>query len=179
MPINIRPATIDDIPALEPLISRSVRALSPGYYNAEQIESALIHIFGIDSQLINDGTYYIAEAEQAAVGCGGWSKRKTLYGGDQAKGAMPDPLLNPAMEAARIRAFYVHPDWARRGIARQILAVCETAAKNANFQAVELVATMPGEPLYQACGYQAIERFEIDLPDGIKLALTKMQKNLV
>ena len=177
MQIQIRQATTDDIPRLNRLISESVRGLSAGYYSPDQIESALIHIFGIDTQLITDGTYYVAEIENRMAGCGGWSKRKTLYGGDQAKEEV-DSLLNPEADAARIRAFFVHPDCARRGIGRRIIEVCEEAAGRARFKAVELVATMPGEPLYRACGYEVIERFDADLPEGVKLPLARMRKEL-
>jgi N-acetylglutamate synthase-like GNAT family acetyltransferase len=177
MQVKIRKATTDDIAPLEALISESVRGLSADYYSDDQIESALVNIFGVDTQLIADRTYYVAEADGRAVGCGGWSKRKTLYGGDQAK-AGADTLLNPETDAARIRAFFVHPDWARRGIGRQIIEVCERAARRERFKAMELVATMPGEPLYQACGYEVVEKFEIELPQGLKLALARMRKEI-
>lgn len=178
MRIQIRQATTIDIPLLNQLITESVRGLSAGYYSRDQIESALIHIFGIDTQLITDGTYYVAEIENRMAGCGGWSKRKTLYGGDQTKIEEGDSLLNPETDAARIRAFFVHPDWARQGIGRRIIEVCEEAAEQARFKAMELAATMPGEPLYKACGYEVIERFDIDLPEGVKLPLAKMRKQL-
>lgn len=176
--IDIRPAKTDDISALEQLISESVRGLSAGYYTSDQIESALIHIFGIDTQLISDGTYYVAQAENQIAGCGGWSKRKTLYGGDQTKTGI-DSLLDPETDAARIRAFFVHPGWARRGIGKQIIEACEKAAVRAGFKVIELAATLPGEPLYRACGYEVVERFEIDLPGGVNLPLAKMSKRLI
>jgi N-acetylglutamate synthase-like GNAT family acetyltransferase len=179
MQIQIRQAIKNDIPPLNQLISESVRGLSTGYYSPDQIEGSLIHFFGIDTQLITDGTYYVAEIENRMAGCGGWSKRRTLYGGDQAKVEEFDSLLNPEAEAARIRAFFVHPDWARRGIGRRIIQVCEEAAEQACFKAVELVATMPGEPLYKACGYEIVERFEIDLPEGVKLPVARMRKQLL
>ena len=178
MQIEIRLATMADVPRLEPLISESVRGLSPGYYTTDQSESALVYIFGVDTNLISDGTYYVAQSENQLVGCGGWSKRKTLYGGDQAKPAAPDDLLNPDTQAARIRAFFVHPDWARRGIGRRIIEVCERAARQADFKTVELVATLPGEPLYKACGYEVAERFDIDLPAGVKLPVARMVKEM-
>jgi N-acetylglutamate synthase-like GNAT family acetyltransferase len=177
MEIKIRQATADDIPALEQLIYESVRGLSVDYYSSEQIESALIHIFGIDTQLISDGTYYVAEAGDQLVGCGGWSKRKTLFGGDQAKEKV-DSLLNPETEPARIRAFFVHPNWARRGIGKQIIDVCERAAGKAHFKEMEMAATMPGEPMYKACGYEVAERFQAELPEGLKLPLARMRKQL-
>ncbi len=126
---EIRPATLTDVPDLEQLIHESVAHLSGDYYSAEQIASALRHVFGVDTQLILDGTYFVVEVEAQIVGSGGWSKRKTLFGGDQMKTSdsgsnATDALLNPAIEAARIRAFYVHPSWARRGIGSLILTTC-------------------------------------------------------
>lgn len=178
MEIRIRKALTSDIPALEQLISESARVLSSGYYTIPQIESAVINIFGVDTQLIADGTYYVAESENQIVGCGGWSKRKTLYGGDRAKADVPDEVLNPKTEPARIRAFFVHPDWSRRGIGRRIIEVCEEAARAAHFATLELAATLPGEPLYKACGYETDERFDISLPDGLKLPVARMRKRI-
>lgn len=175
--MKIRKATTADIAPLEALISESVRGLSAGYYSNDQIESALVNIFGVDTQLIEDRTYYVAEEDGQIVGCGGWSKRETLYGGDQTK-AGADPLLNPETDAARIRAFFVHPKWARRGIGREIIEVCERAARRERFKAMELVATMPGEPLYRACGYEVVEKLEVELPEGVKLALARMRKEM-
>src|SRR2546423_13552151 len=143
MTMTIRTATQEDIPELESLIASSVRVLSLSYYTTQQIESALTNIFGVDSQLIADGTYYVAEIDGRTVGCGGWSKRKTLYGGDQTK-AGADPLLNPTLEPARIRAFFVHPDYARRGIGKSLIERCEEAARAAHFTSIELAATLPG-----------------------------------
>jgi predicted N-acetyltransferase YhbS len=177
MDILIRLAHPSEIPALEQLITRSVRALSVGYYTPEQIESALRYVFGVDTQLIADGTYFVAEANGEIAGCGGWSKRKTLYGGDKMKAA-EDTLLDPAREPARIRAFFVDPAWARRGIGRQIIAACEEAAGAAGFTQLELAATLPGEPLYAAVGYQAIERLEVPMPDGVLVPIVKMGKQL-
>ena len=188
MEIKIRVASMDDIPVLQQLIPLSARGLSQGYYTLEQIESAIKYIFGVDTQLIADGTYYVAEAEGDAlraegvskrqiVGCGGWSKRKTLYGGDQMK-AEQDPLLDPNVDAGRIRAFFIHPSWARRGIGRRIIQACEVAAKADGFTKMELGATLPGEPLYAAMGYEVTERFEIPLPDGITLPCAHMKKQL-
>jgi len=175
--IRVRPATMEDIPDLERLISESVRRLSAPLYTGQQIESALRNVFGVDTQLIKDGTYYVAEVEGRAAGCGGWSRRKTLYGGDQTK-AGEDPLLDPALEPARIRAFFVHPDYARRGIGRRLIERCEEAARAANFSTMELAATLPGEPLYKAFGYQVIERFDIPLPEGLGLPVARMWKQL-
>lgn len=176
--IRIRQATTADIPALQRLIDASVRALSSPYYDQEQIESSLINVFGVDSQIIQDETYFVAEIAGQIVGGGGWSKRKTLFGGDQAKPNEIDELLDPATEAARIRAFYVHPDWSRRGIGRKIAETCEDAAKAAGFTMLELIATLPGEPLYLALGYRIVEPFPIPLPDGQSLPAFRMEKKL-
>lgn len=174
----IRPAHYEDAPALQELIEASVRALSVGFYDARQIESALRHIFGIDSQLIADATYFLVEVEGKIVGCGGWSKRQTLFGGDQLKAEQSDSLLDPATDAARIRAFFVHPAWARQGIGKQIIATCERAAREAGFSRLQLAATLPGEPFYAALGFTTTEHFELQLPDGMPLPLAKMVKCL-
>ena len=177
MEISIRVATMEDIPALQKLIPESARGLSQGYYTRQQIESAIKYIFGVDTQLIADETYYIAEAEGHVVGCGGWSKRKTLYGGDQMK-AEQDPLLDPKEDAGRIRAFFIHPDWARKGIGRRIIEACEKAAKADGFTRMELGATLPGEPLYAAMGYEVTDRFDIPMGDGTTLPCAHMKKEL-
>ena len=166
-----------EVPALEELIAASVRTLSVGYYSSEQIESALIHVFGVDTQLIADGTYFAAELDGQLVGCGGWSKRKTLFGGDQAK-AGTDNLLDPKKEPARIRAFFVHPDFARQGIGKQIIEACDQAAAAAGFRRLELAATLPGEPLYLAVGYEVMERWTHQLAGGVGLPLVRMGKGL-
>lgn len=175
MPVTTRIATLEDIPQLNELIALSVRGLSTEYYTPNQIESAIKYIFGVDTQLIIDSTYYIAEADDVIVGCGGWSKQNTLYGGDQHK-EIEDPLLDSKLDAARIRAFFVHPDYARQGIGRQIINVCEAAAVSAGFNSFELVATLPGVPLYTVMGYVAIERIDAPLPDGEVLGIVKMRK---
>ena len=177
MALVVRLATEQDIPILTHLIPESVRTLSVGYYTDRQIESELVHIFGVDSQLIADGTYYVVVADDQIVGCGGWSKRKTLYGGDQMKGDADD-LLDPAHDAARIRAFFVHPEWTRRGIGRRIIEACEVAARHEGFRRMELGATLPGEPLYAAMGYTVTERFAIAMPDGESLPAAHMVKVL-
>ncbi len=175
MSTTLRLATLDDLPALHALIPASVRGLSQGWYTPQQIESAIRHVFGPDTQLIADGTYFAAEAEGRIVGCGGWSRRRTLYGGDQMKDA-EDPLLDPATEAAKIRAFFVHPDRARQGIASMIMEACRAAAGAAGFGRMELMATLPGEPLYRAFGFQARERVETTLPDGVHVPFVRMDR---
>lgn len=177
MQIQIRPARMAEIPALEQLIARSVRALSLGHYTPRQIELALVHIFGVDSQLIADGTYFVVEADDQLAACGGWSKRRTLYGGDQMK-AGEDNLLDPQTEAARIRAFFVDPAFARRGIGKQLIDACETAARAAGFTRLEMGATLPGEPLYAAVGYRAVEHLAVPLPDNETLPIIRMEKQL-
>lgn len=175
--ITTRLATFNDIPELQQLIGLSVRGLSTGYYTRQQIESAIKYIFGVDTQLVTDGTYYVAEQEGVTVGCGGWSKRNTLYGGDQHK-EVEDPLLDPETDAARIRAFFVHPDYARRGIGSHIMKVCEGAAQSNGFKSLQLGATLPGVPLYETMGYHAIEHIDQPMPDGEVLPLVKMSKIL-
>lgn len=177
MTITTRLATFDDIPVLQQLIGLSVRGLSMGYNTPSQIESAIKYIFGIDTQLIIDGTYYVAQIGDVIVGCGGWSKRNTLYGGDQHK-EMEDPLLDPLHDAARIRAFFVHPDWARRGIGRHIITVCENAAQNNGFTRFQLGATLPGVPLYEVMGYHEVEHISQPMPNGEVLPIVKMSKVL-
>ena len=178
MNLQMRLATIEDVPALQQLIRKSVNALSVEHYSAQQIASALAHVFGVDSQLIRDETYFVAEVDQEIVGSGGWSKRKTLFGGDQAKSDAREPLLNPETEAARIRAFYVHPRWSRRGIGSRLLEACEDAARKAGFGCTELVATLPGEPLYLARGYEKAEAMKLETPDGEALPAFRMTKRL-
>lgn len=178
MNIDLRPATHADIPALEELIRASVTELSAEYYTSGQIRSALSHVFGVDTQLIADGTYLVAEIEGQLAGSGGWSKRTTLFGGDQSKTKLVDPLLDPATEAARIRAFYVDPRWSRKGVGSKILTACEDAARTAGFTRIELVATLPGEPLYAARGYQKVEPIQLETPDGESLPAFRMTKSL-
>ena len=178
MNLHIRPATTADIPALEELIRESVSVLSAEFYTSGQIASALSHVFGVDTQLIADGTYFVAEIDGELAGSGGWSKRATLFGGNQSKDDRVDRLLDPADEAGRIRAFYVHPRWSRRGVGSRILKACEGAARLAGFSRIELVATLPGEPLYTAKGYKKAEAMRIETPDGESLPAFRMTKAL-
>lgn len=181
MQIQLRLATAEDIPALDQLMRQSVRQLSAGYYTERQIDLSLIHVFGIDTQLIADGTYFVAEAvhsdgsESQIAGCGGWSKRRTLYGGDQTK-VGEDNLLDPATEPARIRAFFVDPAFARRGIGRMLIDACEAAARAAGFTHLQLGSTLPGVPLYTALGYQPIKEVAEPMPEGEVLPLVIMGK---
>jgi GNAT superfamily N-acetyltransferase len=178
--IHIRKATAADVPILRVLIEASVRGLQAGDYSPAQIEGALKSVYGVDSQLIADGTYFVAEAvrshgEPEIVACGGWSKRTTLYGGDQFA-AREDSLLDPARDAAKIRAFFVHPGWARRGIGGMILGACEDAAREAGFSRMEMGATLSGVAFYQAKGYAAVERQEASLANGETLGIVRMAK---
>lgn len=178
MNVIIRLATMDDTPVLQDLIRESVRGLSDSYYSPPQIESALLHVFGVDTQLILDGTYFIAEVEEQIAGSGGWSKRATLFGGDQSKANRIDSLLDPALEPARIRAFYIHPKWSRRGIGTLILKSCENAAQAAGFRRVELASTLPGIPFYLARGYDKGEEVPIEMPNGQLLSTFRMTRSL-
>ncbi|MGO9255171.1 MAG: GNAT family N-acetyltransferase [Bryobacteraceae bacterium] len=173
----IRLAALDDIPALEALIPLSVRKLQAETYSIAQIEAALGTVFGVDTQLILDGSYYVAQTGSAIVGCGGWSRRKTLFGGDHAP-AKDDRFLDPAREPARVRAFFVHPAWARRGIGRAILAECEAAAAGMGFRTLELAATLAGVPLYAAGGFTAVESISVGLANGLILPVVRMRKSL-
>ena len=175
---SLRAATPRDVPALRELIPRSVRALSEGIYSPAQIEAAIERIFGVDTQLIEDGTYFVAEAGGRIVGAGGWSRRRTLFGGDQHKRGAPDELLDPASDPARIRAFYVDPAWARRGIGRAILSLCERAALAAGFSRLELLATLPGVPLYSALGYAEVRAVAEPLGEGLTLPAIVMAKSI-
>ena len=160
------------------LIGRSVRALSVGYYSDAQVEAALAHVFGVDTPLVRDGTYYLIESDRGeVVAAGGWSRRRTLYGGDQAKGA-DDPLLDPAADPARIRAFFVDPGWARQGLGRRLFDTCAAEAAAAGFRALELVATLPGEPFYRALGFAPAGRLAPALPGGVVLPVVRMTRPL-
>jgi GNAT superfamily N-acetyltransferase len=175
MPLRL--ATPADIPAIQRLLELSVRGLSAGYYSKAQVESALTHMFGVDSQLVADGTYYVVEAEGGLAAAGGWSARQTLHGGDQAKGETDLPI-DPATVPARIRAFFVHPEWARHGLARQIFTTCEAAARARGFRRFELVATLPGVPLYRALGFEAREPMTVALPEGLELPCVRMERTI-
>lgn len=174
---TLRTARIGDLGALRTLIEASVRELSRGFYTPEQVASGLRYLFGPDTQLIDDGTYFVIEEGGALVAAGGWSRRRTLYGGDQAKSG-PDELLDPTAEPARIRAFFVHPAHARRGLGRRTFERCAQDARAAGFTALELMATLPGEPLYRALGFAALSRESARLPDGESLPMVRMRLEL-
>jgi GNAT superfamily N-acetyltransferase len=179
--IRVRKATELDVPRLREVIEASVRCLQAEDYSPAQIEGALRSVYGVDSQLIADGTYLVAEvveSEEATpeiVGCRGWSTRKTLYGGDQCAGR-EDSLLDPARDAAKIRAFFTHPKWTRRGIGALILEACERAAREAGFTRLEMGATLSGVAFYRAQGYVSLENLEVRLGNGEVLPIVKMAK---
>jgi len=178
----LRLATEQDIPALHALIEASVRGLQADDYTQPQIEGALGTVLGLDTQLINDRTYFIAEAatpgqceHPTLAGCGGWSKRKTLFGADRGPGREPD-LLDPATDAAKVRAIFVHPAFARQGLGSLILATVEKAACDAGFRKFEMGSTLTGVPLYQLKGYVEVERIAVPLDNGEALPVVKMVK---
>ena len=181
MGIRIRKAQPSDVPRLREIIEASVRGLQARDYSGAQIEGALTGVYGVDSQLIADGTYFAAEVTdenaQQIVACGGWSKRKTLFGGDQ-YAAREDSLLDPTIDAAKIRAFFVHPEWARRGIGSLILAACESAAIDAGFARLEMGATLSGVAFYRAKGYIEVENQDVPLENGERLPIVKMAKRV-
>lgn len=187
-PFTIRLATSGDVPVLRELIAASVRGLQAQDYTPVQLELALKTVYGVDSQLIADGTYFAVETRPARdsrgaqeqpviVGCGGWSKRKTLYGGDVWTGR-EDSLLDPQRDAAKIRAFFVHPDWARQGIGTIVLDACEAAAKAAGFRRLEMGATLTGVPFYKIKGYVELESLAVPMPEGESLPIIRMGKDV-
>lgn len=174
-PFTHRLARSRDIPRLRALMDAAIGELQRGFLSEEQIAASRL-VMGLDSQLIADGTYFIVEAGEAFAGCGGWGRRATLFGGDHTPGREP-ALLDPAKDAARVRAMYTAPGFARRGVARLILGLCETAAAAEGFRAAEMAATLAGEPLYLACGYREIERFA-GTGGSVPVSLIRMRKEL-
>jgi GNAT superfamily N-acetyltransferase len=170
-----RLARRDDVPALSALMQASIAELQKGFLDPAQIESSRA-IMGLDSQLIDDGTYFVVECDGEIAGCGGWSRRATLYGGDHSS-ARDASLLDPARDAARVRAMYTHPSHTRKGIGKLILSLCESAARAEGYSTVQLMATMSGVPLYTACGYQPHERV-LDDRGGVPVPLVRMTKRL-
>ena len=173
----IRLATLDDRQAISELIAESARQLSREQYSDAQIEAAIATVFGVDSDLIADGTYFVAESLGVMVGCGGWSRRKTLFGGDQ-YASRDAGYLDPHSEPAKIRAFFIHPAHARKGIARAILSRCETEARAHGFWALELMATLPGIAFYRSCGFSQMGNYDLELTANLKLELVPMRKEL-
>jgi GNAT superfamily N-acetyltransferase len=176
---RIRAAETADIPVLHRLIELSVRGLQTADYTARQIDGALGTALGLDTQLIQDATYFVASpAEQpyTLVACGGWSPRRTLFGSDGGSGRSA-AMLDPLVDAARIRAIFVHPDWARRGLGSLILEHCEAAAHRAGFRRFEMGSTLTGVPLYRLRGYTELERVDVPLPNGEVLPVIRMTKS--
>jgi len=181
--IRVRPALLADLPVLRILIDASVRRLQADDYTPAQREGALATVFGVDTQLITDGTYLVVEEycptdsqwPPTIVACGGWSKRKTLYGADQWTDRHND-LLDPQQDAAKIRAFFIHPDWARRGIGTVLLEACENAAKSAGFRRFEMGATLTGAKLFRARGYVPVKNLAVPLLNGESLPIIHMEK---
>jgi GNAT superfamily N-acetyltransferase len=180
-PFQLRLATEDDIHALHALIEASVLRLQAGDYTHAQMEGALGTVLGVDTQLIRDRTYYVAETgtgSRRMAGCGGWSHRKTLFGADRGPGREPE-LLNPATDAAKVRAIFVHPDFARQGLGSLILKTVEDAARAAGFRRYEMGSTLTGVPLYRLRGYVEVERISVPLGNGEVLPVVRMVKNAV
>jgi GNAT superfamily N-acetyltransferase len=171
--LTSRLAGPQDIPALEAVMNAAIAELQKGFLTPAQIAASRT-IMGLDRQLVADGTYFVVEADGAIAGCGGWSRRATLYGGDHTPGRDPE-LLDPAKDAARVRAMYTHPDFARRGVGRLILDLCEAAAKAEGFKRLELMGTMSGRPLYESYGFAPIEDI-LDARGGEPVPLTRMGK---
>ncbi|RAL64710.1 hypothetical protein DID88_001741 [Monilinia fructigena] len=178
MDLQLRRATVDDIPQLHPLIDASVRGLQAEHYSPAQIAGALKSVYGVDTQLIKDGNYFVVTSGDLIVGSGGISYRSTLYGGDQFA-TRDSKLLNPEVDGARIRAFFVHPSWTRRGIAGMIIRACENAAIEAGFKKAEIGSTLSGVAFYEKMGYEALGRSDAPLDDGLILEIVKMGKSLV
>jgi GNAT superfamily N-acetyltransferase len=174
MALTHRFARSDDVDALRRLMEAAISQLQKGFLDERQIASSRT-IMGLDTQLIEDGTYFVVESNGSIAGCGGWSRRATLYGGDQSPGRSA-ALLDPEKDAARVRAMYTHPDHARKGVGRMILGLCEAAARSEGFRSVELMGTMAGEPLYRACGYEVVERVADDR-GGAAVPLVRMRKS--
>lgn len=176
MNVHIRVATAIDVPQLERLIATSARTLSAGYYDEQQTEAAIAHVFGVDSELVADGSYLVAESEGRIAGCGGWSRRATLFGSDRFAGRTAG-YVDPGVASAKIRAFFVAPDFARRGIGSMLLGACEDAAAATGFRSAELMATLPGVPFYAARGYRRQAAVTVNY-NGTSIRFVPMHKSL-
>ena len=176
MSLTLRLATPEDLPALRDLMNAAIGELLNPFLSLAEV-TASYEVMGLDSQLVADGTYFVVEDDGALAGCGGWSRRATLFGGDHSAGR-DAALLDPARDAARVRAMYTHPDHVRKGVGRLILDACESAAAGEGFTRCEMAATLAGEPLYQACGYRQIERFTAATSNGVDVPLVRMGKSL-
>jgi N-acetylglutamate synthase-like GNAT family acetyltransferase len=176
--MNIRKATMEDRDAIQQLIADSARRLSREHYTDLEIETAIETVFGVDTSLIEDGTYFVVESDGQLAGCGGWSKRKTLFGGDQYT-SRDVGYIDPKSEPAKIRAFFIHPDHARKGIARAIVNQCETEARAHGFHTLELLSTLPGIEFYKSCGFTETGTLYLDLTAEVKLKFVPMRKELL
>jgi len=174
--VLIRRALPEDAPGIRSLIDASIRKLGGKFYTPEQVESSLSHVFGVDSTMISDGTYFVVEVEKEIIGAGGWSFRLTPFGGDQEHAVRDASVRAPGKDPAVIRAMYVHPDWARRKIGHLIITTCEHAARAAGFQSYELVATLSGLTFYKNQGYHQVEEIAHRLPDGVLIDFVRMAK---
>lgn len=174
----MRPATLDDAPGIRALMRVSIERLFPHFYDERQTASAAVYIGDLDLELITDGTYFVHDSpEGEIVACGGWSRRNRLYAGS-GHAADDGRLLDPATEPARVRAMFVREDWTRRGLGRAIIDACEEAARAEGFTKLSLMATLPGQQLYAACGFEELERVAIPLPDGVELAGVRMERQI-
>lgn len=167
-----------DIPALHVVMNRAIEQLQAGFLNPAQV-AASHKVMGLDSQLVADGTYFVVEEGSRIAGCGGWSFRATLFGGDESVITREPARLDPARDAAKVRAMYTDPDFARRGVGSLVLELCETAARAAGFRRVELMGTAAGVPLYESCGYRAAEALQHYQVDGVEVPLLRMEKSLI
>jgi GNAT superfamily N-acetyltransferase len=172
-----RLATTDDLEALREVMRRSIEKLQDGFLTPEQVRVSHT-VMGLDTQLIRDGTYFMVEKGRRIAGCGGWSWRSTLYGGDESMVSREPKALDPATDAARIRAMYTDPDFARQGVGRIVMSLCEGAAMDAGFKKAVMMATMAGVPLYEACGYIQVEPVLSAAVDGVRVPLVRMEKPL-
>lgn len=179
MSYSIRKAALKDKPEIEKLIEQSVRGLSRDDYDSQQIELSIKTVFGVDTELIADETYFVVEAKDGKIaGCGGWSKRKTLYGASVYAASRDSELLDPKLDAAKIRAFFIHPDFARKGIGTMILETCEREARAHGFKSAEMMATLPGVKLYAIRGYTQGEEVKVPVGENVDIICVKMRKNL-
>lgn len=172
-----RIALLEDLEALRVVMRRSIETLQDTFLTPEQV-AASHKVMGLDTQLVRDGTYFIVESGDRIAGCGGWSWRSTLYGGDESVVSREPAALNPATDAARIRAMYTDPDFARQGVGRLVIRLCEKAAMRAGFRRATMMATMAGVPLYKACGYAEVEPVLSGSVNDLRVPLVRMEKNL-
>jgi GNAT superfamily N-acetyltransferase len=176
-PLIHRLATPDDLPALREVMRRSIEALQDDFLTAKQVRASH-QVMGLDTQLVKDGTYFVIERDGQIAGCGGWSWRSTLYGGDSSIVDREPRALDPEIEPARIRAMYTDPDFVRQGVGKLVIKLCEDAAQQAGFRSTTMMATMAGVPLYAACGYVEVEPILSDPIDGVRVPLVRMEKRL-